>query len=91
MSDAYKSIPLSTPHCLCQWQQFDRGTPRRQGKQRRAAAAGQSLQEYLLGRLRIEAETPTIDELFSRIEQRSGGNVGLKTAAQLVRAEREAK
>ena len=59
--------------------------------QRRADAAGQSLQEYLLGRLRIEAETPTIDELFSRIEQRSGGNVSLKTAAQLVRAERDAK
>lgn len=58
---------------------------------RRAAASGQSLQEYLLGRLRIEAETPTIDELFSRIEQRLDGNVSLKAAAQLVRAERDAK
>ena len=57
--------------------------------QRRAAASGQSLQEYLLGRLRIEA--PTIDELFSRIEQRLDGNISLKAAAQLVRAERDAK
>ena len=57
---------------------------------RRAAAAGQSLQEFLLGRLTDEAVTPTVDELLERIALRSGGNVSLKTAARIVRAERDA-
>ena len=55
----------------------------------RAAASGQSLQEYLLARLREDAETPTIDEVLDRIEHRSGGKVGLKAAARLVRADRD--
>jgi plasmid stability protein len=58
---------------------------------RRAAAAGQSLQEYLLARLSAEARTPTLDELFDRVEQRTGGRVGLKAAARAVRAERDAR
>ena len=33
---------------------------------RRAAAAGQSLQEYLLARLVQDAQTPTLDELLDR-------------------------
>jgi hypothetical protein len=37
--------------------------------------------------LRQDAETPTLDEVLARIEHRSGGQVGLQTAAQLVRAE----
>lgn len=37
---------------------------------RRAAAAGQSLQSYLLARLVDEAETGSNRELFERIEKR---------------------
>ena len=58
---------------------------------RRAAASGQSLQEYLLSRLRDDAETPTVEELFDRVGRRSGGRVGLKRAAQLVRSERDTR
>jgi len=58
---------------------------------RRAAAAGQSLQEYLLARLREDAQTPTLEEVLDRIEHRSGGKVGLKTAARAVRADRDAR
>lgn len=58
---------------------------------RRAAGAGQSLQEYLLALLRDEAQTPTIDEVFERIEHRTGGRVGLKTAARAVRADRDTR
>ena len=58
---------------------------------RRAAAAGQSLQEYLLGRLREEAENPTVEELFARVEHRTGGRVDLATAADVVQADRDAR
>ena len=58
---------------------------------RRAAAAGQSLQEYLLTRLRDEANTPTVEEVLERIEHRSGGRVGLRAAARAVRADRDAR
>lgn len=58
---------------------------------RRAALSGQSLQEYLLARLREDALTETLDEVLARIEHRSGGNVGLATAAELVRAERDGR
>ena len=40
---------------------------------RRAAAAHQSLQEYLLGKLVDEASRPTLDETFDRIEAQGGG------------------
>jgi antitoxin FitA len=55
---------------------------------RRAAAAGQSLQEYLLARLRDDAYTPTVDELFERIEHRTAGEVGFAEAARAVRLDR---
>jgi plasmid stability protein len=58
---------------------------------RRAAASGQSLQEYLLARLREDAETETVDEVLARIEHRSGGKLGAATAARLVRADRDAR
>ena len=57
---------------------------------RRAVAAGQSLQEYLLAHLTHEAETPTMEEVLQRVERRSGGRVGFKAAARAVRAERDA-
>lgn len=58
---------------------------------RRAAAAGQSLQEYLLARLREDAETATLAEVFERIEHRTGGRVGLTDSARAVRADRDAR
>jgi hypothetical protein len=56
----------------------------------RAAAAGQSLQEYLLGRLIAEARQPTLDELLRRAEARAGGSTPLRRAARLVREDRGA-
>ena len=58
---------------------------------RRAAQAGQSLQEYLLARLRLEAETETVDEVLARIAHRSGGRVTFARAVRTVRAERDAR
>jgi plasmid stability protein len=57
---------------------------------RRAAAAGQSLQEYLLGQLVEEARTPTLDELLDRAGGRAGGRAGFGAAAGAVRSERDA-
>jgi antitoxin FitA len=58
---------------------------------RRAVDAGQSLQEYLLGRLVEEARRPTLDEVLEHAGQRSGGRVPLADAARAVRAERDAR
>lgn len=57
----------------------------------RAASNGQSLQEFVLGCLAHEARTPTVDELFSRTEQHTGGKASLKTVTKIVRAERNAR
>jgi plasmid stability protein len=56
---------------------------------RRAAAAHQSLQEYLRARLVEEANTPTLDEVLDRAGGRSGGSVPLKAAAEAVRDDRD--
>ena len=56
---------------------------------RRAAAAGKSMQEYLLGRLVEEASRPTLDELLDRAGGRAGGSVSFKSAAAAVRADRD--
>ncbi|MGH3655479.1 MAG: FitA-like ribbon-helix-helix domain-containing protein [Micromonosporaceae bacterium] len=58
---------------------------------RRAATAGQSLQEYLLSRLVDEARRPSVDEVLSRAGQRSGGSLTLAQASDLVRQERDAR
>jgi plasmid stability protein len=54
----------------------------------RAALAGMSLSDYLLGEIRQVAERPTLDELRARLEQRAGmiPSVG---PTQAVRAERD--
>jgi antitoxin FitA len=57
---------------------------------RRAAAAGMSLQEYLLARLELDAGTPTLDEVLDRAGGRSGGLVPLDAAVEAVRADRDA-
>lgn len=58
---------------------------------RRAGAAGQSLQEYLLGRLVADARTPTLDEVLERVQHRTGGRVTLKDAVRAVRGDRDAR
>ena len=56
---------------------------------RRAAAAHQSLQEYLLARLIDDASEPTLDEVLDRAGGRAGGSVPLKAAVAAVRADRD--
>jgi antitoxin FitA len=56
---------------------------------RRAAASGQSLQEYLLARLIAEARQPTVDEVLDRVAERSGGSVGFSDAVDQLRADRD--
>ena len=58
---------------------------------RRAAAAGQSLQEYLLDRLTEEASLPTMDEVLDRAGGRSGGSLSPETAARILREERDSR
>jgi antitoxin FitA len=58
---------------------------------RRAAAAGKSLQEYLLERLTADATTPTLDELLERAGGRAGGRAPLDSAVSAVRADRDTR
>jgi len=55
---------------------------------RRADAAGQSLQQYLVTELTRLASRPAMDEVLARIEGRSGGTVGLRAAVDALRRER---
>jgi plasmid stability protein len=55
---------------------------------RRAAAANQSLQEYLRAHLIAEAARPTLEEVLDRAGGRAGGSLPLKTSAQIVRRDR---
>ena len=55
----------------------------------RAAAAGMSLQEYLLARLEEDARTPTVAEVLDRAGGRAGGSIPLDVAAEAVRADRD--
>jgi len=57
----------------------------------RAAAAGQSLQEYLRTLLSDAARRPTLDEAFARIEAHTGGRLTLDEAADLVRQDRNGR
>lgn len=57
---------------------------------RRAAGAGQSLQEYLLARLAEEAATPTVAEVLERAGGRAGGRAPFDAAVAAVRADRDA-
>lgn len=56
---------------------------------RRAADAGQSLQEYLLAELTEQARRPSLGEVLERAGGRAGGSVPLADAAEAVRTERE--
>lgn len=57
----------------------------------RAAAAGMSLQEYLLALLTEETNTPTLNDVLDRAGGRAGGRAPLKTAVKAIRAERDAR
>jgi plasmid stability protein len=54
----------------------------------RAALAGMSLSDYLLGEIRQVAERPTLDELRARLERRPAVTLSVKPA-QAIRAERD--
>ena len=57
--------------------------------QRRAAARGQLLQQYLAAELTRLAGTPPLDEMRNRISRRRrGGRVGLRQAVEDLDAER---
>lgn len=58
---------------------------------RRAAAAHQSLQEYLRSRLIEEASRPTVDEVLDRAGGRAGGSLPLKDAVKAVREDRASR
>lgn len=54
----------------------------------RAALAGMSLSDYLLGEIRAVAERPTLDELRARLQSRPAASVSV-SPAEAVRAERD--
>lgn len=54
----------------------------------RAAAAHQSLQEYLRSRLIAEANQPTLEEVLDRAGGRSGGSVAPKDAVSTLQRDR---
>jgi antitoxin FitA len=56
----------------------------------RAALAGMSLSDYLLGELRQVAERPTLDELRARLRSRPEATLSV-APADAVRAERDSR
>jgi plasmid stability protein len=55
---------------------------------RRAAAAHQSLQEYLRSRIIEEASHPTLDEVLDRAGSRAGGSLPPEVAVEALRSDR---
>lgn len=55
----------------------------------RAAAAHQSLQEYLRARLIAEAASPTLEEVLDRAGGRAGGAVPFGVATDNLREDRD--
>lgn len=56
---------------------------------RRALAAHQSLQEYLLARLIEEAGSPTVDEVLDRAGGRAGGEASFDEVRDALREDRD--
>jgi len=56
---------------------------------KRAAAGGQSLQEYLLAELTRQAEAETLEEVLDRAGSRAGGSLGFDFAAESLQADRQ--
>jgi plasmid stability protein len=55
----------------------------------RAAAAGQSLQEYMLAWIERSAARPTINEVLDRVSHRSGGQLSASDVVAQLREERD--
>ncbi|MBV9382297.1 MAG: antitoxin [Streptosporangiaceae bacterium] len=55
----------------------------------RAAAAGQSLQEYMLTWIERATARPTVDEVLERIGHRSGGHLPAGLVVRQLREERD--
>ena len=55
----------------------------------RAAAAHQSLQEYLRTKLIQETSAPTVEEVLDRAGGRAGGRVPIKRATDILREDRD--
>lgn len=68
-----------------------RNVPERVHKvlRRRAAEAGQSLQEYLLQLFEREAGRPTVQEVLERAGREATGRWGAGEAARIIREERD--
>ncbi|HMJ02722.1 MAG TPA: hypothetical protein VK506_07265 [Conexibacter sp.] len=58
---------------------------------RRAALAGQSLQEYMLAFLTDFARNPTLDEVFERLGQLSGSRIDARFVVDSIRADRDSR
>jgi antitoxin FitA len=58
---------------------------------RRAAEAGMSLQEYLLGLVTDISARPSVEDVLRRAGSRSGGRLSMKQAAELVREDRDGR
>ncbi len=58
---------------------------------RRAVERGMSLQEYLVALLDEVASKPTVAEVLRRAGGRAGGRVGLREAADELRADRDSR
>ncbi len=56
---------------------------------RRAAAAGQSLQEYVMTLLEEHTSAATVQEVFERISFRSGGSITFGDAVAAIRSDRD--
>jgi plasmid stability protein len=54
----------------------------------RAAMAGMSLSDYLLGEIREVAERPTLEELRARLDHRAPVKLSV-SPSQMIRAERD--
>jgi plasmid stability protein len=55
----------------------------------RAAAAGQSLQEYMLTWIERATSRPTVDEVLARVEHRSGGSLSPADVVSQLHDERD--
>jgi antitoxin FitA len=55
----------------------------------RAAAAGQSLQEYMLAWIERATSHPTVDEVLERVGHRSGGHLSAGDVVRQLREERD--
>jgi len=78
--------------CMALIQIRDVPEPVRDELARKAAAAGQSMQAYLLGELTKLAERPSVAEIVRRAQERaraSGSTVTMQDAVDAVRAARD--